>query len=241
MVLLLDPGDGEDRTDDAGLEILVLRRETVYRGGHDPDPLAVELVPDELLAREDVGVGLGHVPSQKVPGVPRQRPGSVDTDVAAPDHLQIPGVYMRDQTGRLWVMDVDDVAGLHQPEELVRCLGERVLVGLVLFGPELSAIPGGLVQMVVEPLRDAEEARVAGDRHPANVGATAARIGEQRLQQLGDPAALGGRVDVPDDPPGEHLAGGLDRLLNLLVAVAEQWPEALRRHCRDVDLLECGH
>ena len=53
-----EAGHREDRSDRVWLELLVLRGEHVDRGWDDPDPVAVESIPDEALAREDVGVGV---------------------------------------------------------------------------------------------------------------------------------------------------------------------------------------
>ena len=50
----------------------------------------------------------------------------------------------------------------------------------------------------MHPLRDLEEARVAFDHDPTGVHAGAARVREQRLQQLGDAATGRGRVHVQD-------------------------------------------
>jgi len=60
------------------------------------------------------------------------------------------------------------------------------------------------VDLVVQPLGDGEELGVATDHQPADRDIEIVHIPHQDLQHFGDPAAGGGRVDVPDGPPGQQ-------------------------------------
>jgi hypothetical protein len=62
------------------------------------------------------------------------------------------------------------------------------------------------MQRVVQRFGDLEELRIAVQDQPLRVHVGAAGVGEQHLEHLGDTATRCGRVDVPDDPPGERLA-----------------------------------
>src|SRR5512132_1755949 len=166
MVGFPDPDCGQDRPNGLGLEVLVLGREGVDGGRDDPDPAIVEALPDEPLAGEDVRVRVADVGPQKVPGRARELTGPVDADVAAPDGLDVRGDDVRHEAGRLRVVDVDDVAGPNEFGELAGGLAD-----LSLRRPKRPTIALGLMQAVVDPLRDPEEVRVAGDGHPAHIHA----------------------------------------------------------------------
>ena len=73
------------------------------------------------------------------------------------------------------------------------------LVVLRVLVAERPAVTGLAVQRVVDALGEREELGVAVEHQPAVVDAGAPPVREQRLQHLGHPAAVGGRVDVPDD------------------------------------------
>src|SRR5918994_140591 len=234
-------GDGEDRADRLRLQVLVLRGEDVDRGWDEPDLRRVEALPDEPLAGEDTGIGLLDIAAQKRPALASQIAGVINADVAAPDDLDLSGDDMGDQTGRLWVVDVDDVPLLNEPRELVRRLEHRLLIDPPLRGSEGAAVAGGIMQSVMEPVGDPEELRVPGDRQPAEVDAGTAAVREQRMEHLGHAAAARGRVDVPHHPAAEHLLGGRRRLLDLGIGLAQQRPEPLRRNRPDRNLLQCAH
>jgi hypothetical protein len=168
----------QDRPHGFGVEVLVLRREGVDGGRDDPDPLLVETLPDELLAGEDVGVGVGHVGAQEIPGGAGQLAGPVDPDVAAPDHLDVGRNHLRHETGRLRVVDVDDVSRLDQRGELVRGLGQGPVIHVALLRPQRPTVSLRLMEAVVDSLRDPEKVGASRDRHPAHVHARSARVGE---------------------------------------------------------------
>ena len=182
-----------------------------------------------------------HVGVEEFPGLVRELPRPVHPDVAAPDRADVLVLEVREEPRRLRIVDVYDVPWPNELEQLAGGLGQRVIVDPALLGPQAPSVSGGLVQVVVEALREAEELGVPGDGQPAHIDAGAAGIGEQRLEQLGDSASLRRRVDVPDHPAAEDLPGGGDRIFDLLVSIAEQRPEALRRHCGDGYLLQCVH
>ncbi len=133
-------------------------------------------------------------------------------------------------------MQNDDVAVGDGVAELVAAGLERGEVGLALLVAERAAIALGAVQHVVEALGDLEEALVALDHGPARVDAGAARVGQQRGQHLGHPAAAGRRVDMPDHAAVEELLRLDDGALDLRVLlVGEDVGEAVDdrvRRCR---------
>ncbi len=237
-----EPGGGEDRGDDLVGELLVLRGEGVDRRRDDVHALPLEVLPDELLAREQAGVGLLDPFAQEGPGLARGVVGRVEPDVAAPDHRRAGRLQARDQPGGLRVVQHDDVAVGDGVAERVAAGLERGEVGLALLVAERAAVALGAVQLVVEALGDLEEALVALDHRPASVDAGAARVGQQRGQHLGHAAAAGGRVDVPDHAAVEELRGLADRLLDLRVLlVGEDRREAVHAVLAGVDDRECAH
>ena len=241
VIPLLDAGNVQDGGDRIRLEVLVLRGERVDRRRDDPDSCGLNAVPDERLPGEDVCVRLGHIRVEEFPGLVRELPWPVHPDVAAPDRADVLVLEVGEEPRRLRIVDVYDVPWPNELEQLAGGLGQRVLVDPALLGTQAPSVSGGLVQVVVEALREAEELGVPGDGQPAHIDAGAAGIGEQRLEQLGDPASLRRRVDMPDHPAAEDLPGGGDCIFDLLVSIAEQRPEALRRHCGDGYLLQCVH
>ena len=54
------------------------------------------------------------------------------------------------------------------------------------------------MQAVVQPLGDGEELRLAVQHQPPVLDLRAPAVRQQRLEHLGDAAAVGGGVDVPD-------------------------------------------
>ena len=116
----------------------------------------------------------------------------------------------RRQPGGLRVVQQHDIARADQPEQLVRVRGEdlRVVAGV---GAAQRPAAGVTVNLVVQPLGDREEFRVAADHHPAGRDVQARAVPHEHLQHLGDPAADRGRIDVPDGPPAEPVPepGGL--------------------------------
>ena len=102
-------------------------------------------------------------------------------------------------------MQQHDIARAHLPEQLVRIRGEDLRV---VAGVGVAQVPGGVglaVNLVVQPLGDREEVRVAADHGPAGRAAQARAVPDEYSQHLGDPAADGGGVDVPDGPLAEPV------------------------------------
>ena len=98
---------------------------------------------------------------------------------------------------------------------------------------ERSAVPRPAVQSVVDPLRHRKERRVALDDEPARVDPAAPRVGEQRLEHLGNAAAGGGRVHAYDSAPGEPLP----RLLGHRLEAGHPLPPDQRLKARSVERL----
>ena len=99
-------------------------------------------------------------------------------------------------------MQQHDIAGAHLPEQLVRIRGEDLSVVAGVGAAQRPAV-GLAVNLVVQPLGDREELRVAADYHPAGRDVQARAVPHEHLQHLSDPAADRGRIDVPDGPPAE--------------------------------------
>ena len=100
--------------------------------------------------------------------------------------------------------------------QLVGGLRQRRLVDLALVRPQRSTVSLGLVQVVVDPLGDPEEVRVPGDRHPADVDAGAAGVGQERLEQLRDthlPARSSSRARRHARPRPHRRSSSLPRPL----------------------------
>ena len=216
------PDPVEDRPHGSIVEILVLGREGIDRGGDVGDSVGIESIPLVARAREDPAVGGLDQRAQEVPCVPHPCVGAIGTDVAAPDHRHVG--ERRDplaHAGRLRVVEVDDVTGLDQLGKGLGVLPADLEVLGMLGLAQRRADAVGAVQAVVEALGDPEELGVAADDHPAHVGAGSARVGEQRVQQLGDAAADLGRVEMPDDTAVEQLTGFRDRRLDGGVVLAE--------------------
>ena len=123
--------------------------------------------------------------------------------MATPDDRHAQRAHVRDQPGRLRVVQHDDVVGPQQRRELIPVGRQRCLVEGALLGPERSAVARYAVQPVVDALADREERSVSTDHQPTSVDTRPAGIGEQRDQHLRHPAAARRRVDVPDPATGE--------------------------------------
>ena len=213
------------------VEFLVLRGEHVDRGRDHDDLVAVQPLPRERFAREHVGVGLGDVGLEERPGLAGELVRVVEPDVAAPDHRGALRLERVEHARRLRVVQDHHVALVHARRDLRDIARQHALVRAPGVVVERQAVALGAVQPVVDPLGDREELGRAVDHHPARVDAGAARVGDERAEQLDDPAAAGGRVDVPDDPAAEQHAGHLHPALELLIAAGwEDGAEPLRAH-----------
>ena len=197
--------------------------------------------------REDVGVGGLDVGDQEPPGFAREVVGRVDADVCAPDDRH-PGLEQsRDHAGRLRIVQQHDVRGADAPRQQLGVGGAGALIGGALGLGQRAAVAVVSVEPVVQALRDAEELAVALDHYPACVTPTACRVADQRAQHLGDAAAVGGRVDVPERPrveqlapPGERVFEGRKRLGSEHAAqalgVQRSDDDVLKTHGASVDL-----
>ena len=230
------PGDGEDRAHGVAIDVDVLGRERVDRRVDHDQAIAVEALPRERLAREHVDVGVEHIRPQERPRLAGEIVGRLDADVAAPDHRRAALLQGTDQTGRLRVVDDHDVAGAHVAGEPREVLGEHRLVDAAGLLVERAAVALGAVQAVVDALGDGEELGRALDDDPARVDPGAARIADERAQQLHDAAALGGRVHVPDHVAVQEPPALVDRALEPLDLLrGEDRAEAVGAPRRDRD------
>ena len=87
----------------------------------------------------------------------------------------------------------------------------------------------------------AKNVGVAVENQPPGLDAGAPPVGEQRLQHLGDAAAVRGGVDVPDHPPGESRAGaasGGQQAVRLLIS--QKLGQAIERSRLNVHLLHAA-
>ena len=231
----------QDRVDALGLEVLVLRREGIDDRRHEPGLRPLEPFPEVLAPREDVGVGLLDVAAQEVPGAADELVGLVDSDVAAPDDLEPGPLHRRRQPSRLRVVQVDDVVGLAEANELGAGRRQGRLVEPARLLVEVTAVAGVAVEAVVDALGDGEELGCLAQHDPAGVDAGAANVGEQRPQHLRHAAATEGGADVPDRPPLERLPGPHRSPFDLVERLAQQRAVAVERGGRDGDELRQRH
>jgi len=85
------------------------------------------------------------------------------------------------------------------------------------------------VEHVVNPLGNGKELvdlGRRGDHGPADVGAAAARVCDQRAEHLGNAAAGGGRVHVPDRAPAQSR----DAFRYRLTRQTEKGPQTVEVH-----------
>ncbi len=176
----------------------VLRCEGVDRRADHGDPIPREPLPRESRSREYEHVRIQNVTAQEVPGLACALVGGVDTHVTAPHDGCSRLARGRRQAGRLRIVQDHHVLGMHQPRELLRARRQRRLVDLALGVAERAAVPHEPVQAVVDPLRDRKELGLARDHRPSRVDPGAATVTQQWPEHLDHPAALGGRVHVPD-------------------------------------------
>jgi hypothetical protein len=199
-------GGADDRLARRGVEVLVLEGERVDARRDQLDAGAGQPLPDVGLACERHRPRTFEPGSQEVPRRAAEVVRNVDTDVAGPrDDGAVRG-EAGDESERLRVVHDDDVAG---PDDV----GDRVEVPLgdaaVVLGLEVTeraSVAEVSVETVVDPLRDVEEARVAFHHQPPDVDAVVPEVAQDRAQDLGHTASLGGGVHVPEAAPREPFA-----------------------------------
>ena len=191
---------------------VVLRREGVDRRRDHRQLGAIEPRPEVERIGEHIGVGGLDVGDQEPPGFAREIIRRVDADVRAPDHRHTRVEQPRDHAGCLRIVQQHDVGGTNELCQQLGVLDAAALVGGALGLAQRAAVALLSVQSVVQALRDAEELAVTLDHHPACLAPTASRVADQRAQHLGDAAAVGGRVDVPERPRLEQLAPAGERV-----------------------------
>jgi hypothetical protein len=109
-----------------------------------------------------------------------------------------------------------DVSGASQGLERQRIGSRHLLENGRLLRAERRPVTYRTMERVVQPLRDPEELRGRVQHEPANADAQTASVTEERAQHLGNAAARGRRVHVPNgagpqkipnrgDPPFERF------------------------------------
>jgi len=66
-------------------------------------------------------------------------------------------------------------------------------------------VAGLAVEQVMDAFGDLEELLVALEHHPSGIDAGPGLVAEQKVEHLGDAAALLGGVDLPQPPAGKPL------------------------------------
>ena len=201
------PRGAEDARHRRGRQRLVLGREGVDRGRDDQRPLAVEPVPDEALAREDVHVGRRRRTGAGSPTSRARCRSGRRRRRGAPDHADAGGAQRAAPCPAVcgsWRITTSPGSSISR-EPARRAPGDGLVQGAVALvrAPPRPRAPCRQLWM---RLVSVEELRRPLEHEPARVDAGAARVGEQRAQHLGDAAAVGGRVHAPDDPAGQQLA-----------------------------------
>jgi hypothetical protein len=118
--------------------------------------------------------------------------------MATPDDVGAGATHRGRERRRLRIVQYHDVPRLHHRREFVGAASCRFLIVAALDAAEWPAVAGRAVQVIVDPLRDLEEATVTVDHDPAGVDTHAPCIREQHLQQLGNTTAGRGRIQVED-------------------------------------------
>jgi hypothetical protein len=132
--------------------------------------------------------------------------------MAAPDHGCALLLQGGRQPGGLGVVQEDDVARLHPRLEFFQCLFQRLPVAALCRTVQLTFVAGLAMKQVMDALGDREEVLVALEHQPVGIDAGTGQVAEQEVQHLGDPAALLGRVDLPQPPAGEPLGRQLQAI-----------------------------
>ena len=123
------------------------------------------------------------------------RVGRRGVDVAAPDPACLVVAADRrpgSQRARLGIVDHDEVVVARE------LLGVAAIDLLVERADLVGELDGRALQAVVEALRDVEELAVGRHDLPLGLQADIVHQRQQRVEDLGDPAAERGRVDVQD-------------------------------------------
>src|SRR3954451_140210 len=117
-----DSAVAQDGTHGGRIEIDVLRRERINRWRYHRNPAAVEPLPGEALAREDIRSRREDVLAQEVPRFASALVRSIEADVAAPDHRRAGVHEAADQPRGLRVVNDYDVAFLNPRDDAHRVL-----------------------------------------------------------------------------------------------------------------------
>ena len=166
-------------------------------GGMIATLVVLEALPHVRRPREHRGRGRPHVVEQERPRLPGDVVGRVDAHMAHPDHVR----PSRGQAGRqargLWIVQHHDVARTHHRADRGHLVVHRRVVDGPLGCPEWATVAGHAVQPVMDALGDIEEGRLTVQHEPSRAHPLGCHVAEERMQQLGNPPALGRGIDVP--------------------------------------------
>jgi hypothetical protein len=119
------------------------------------------------------------------------------------------------ESSSLRIVEQDYITRPDRRNQVLGVLCGHGSVDACFFISQLAAVSGRAVHEVVYSLRDPEELRCAGDRHPAHVDTRATRVGKEEAQHLGHAATSRGGVDIPDHPVVQDLSRFGERLFEL--------------------------
>jgi hypothetical protein len=173
-----DLGCGQHAVHQIGFHVPIFDRQGVDRGGDHDQASAVDPVRRVAGPREDHGCRRLDVGTQEIPRLLGVLVVLVDAHMAAPDHEAAGLQQRRHQSGGLRVVQQDDVAGADAGAQLLRVAGAHPVIDVLLLGAERAAVPGRTVQLVVQPLGQHEEVRLAGDDGPPPVHPRRLHVGE---------------------------------------------------------------
>ncbi len=189
---------------------LVLGAQGVDGGRDEGEAPHPERGLDVVVLGEDGRVVAVDEGAEEAPGVLLGHGG---VDVAAPDPLAAPLPHLLEHAQHgagLGVVHDDEVVLALETEDVLLHRAQ-VLLGHLAGGGDLHPLQG-----VVEELGDLEEVGVGLDYLPFRVQAQAAHQGDQGVEYLRHPPAVGGAVDVQDPRALELLRPRAQRVDDLV-------------------------
>ncbi|TME72600.1 MAG: hypothetical protein E6I49_03880 [Chloroflexi bacterium] len=186
--------------------------------------LLLQIGPHELRHRPDGGVVLLHERPQEFP---HRLVRSGEVDVAAPDPAGALRILREvAERDRLRVMREHDVGVRKLGRVLTRDVEEELLL-------RIGKIELHSLQRVMDLLGDVVEGGRCVEHRPVRIDADIAQEGHEVLQNLGDAAAIRGRVDVQHGPALRRLREGAQLLVSLVADDLCVVREPLRRGDRN--------
>ena len=223
----------QDRPTGVAVERSVLGRQHVDTRRRDHHPSRVDVLPHVRGPREDAEVGLANIRAEERPRFASTVAGSIDSDMTPPHHVRTVPAQPGNEPGGLRIMQDGDVA---RPNECAQCDAIGIEIALVHrqlpFG-ERATVAAILVETMVQPFGDVEEAVGRADHEPSCVDSGAASVGKQAREEFGDTAAPRRGVDVPHRAPAEEQANTSERVFGppafVLAERAAKRPDGTRR------------